>query len=704
MKKHQILLLLTLLCYILLFAPSFSSAKGKVKKHPKNQYLANASFQIKQPLNHWNFTLSLSCNRILLESEIKNSKITIYPKKRPNQKITASFGNLSKNGKVVSYTFSPTEQKKLCPKNRSMDGSYYLTCTHFSKKLSFSYQERIPNQALSGFVFYPDGNPVSIALISLKTKKSAKKTLTDKNGHYNIKSDSKKATLTVTKSGFLGTSLSIPSVSSPGTICENIVLHPKDTASYLSFSVTDSKDHPISNASLSLVKAKAVISANPLSDPIDSVSPKDIVYLGTTDADGTASICNTNNFATLHAGFTKVTADSSVQLSYSPQNLPDISATKTSSSDKHSSSSSARILSAQQLNLSEQYTLYVHKNNSFLPQKLSFSLSDFVTDQISFHIRLAACPDVTLSALSFEPTHRSSLSACQKASLTFFQNGQKTPIYHQKLGKESLTFYDSFLKTSAITLPCFLENVTYYVQFRLYDAFDQVIEASTLFPMTVCNKTFCPKAEASFQTIALFPTYYTRFLVYGNFALDTDSILFSLYQKENGTYYKTDTIAVEPISKIDHTTFCTNLIAPNLLADKDYLLVSADDTIYASPTAFTAKAACLFSSKKEAQLSIAPLSKISCTSASKALYRSDSNEPVSYTYHTQNTITTDQIRSCQTYLNTVVAFYHKNGTLIQFIITDPATAKSPSFLSQKAYTICDIYTNHALLSTTQPSY
>ena len=39
MKKHQILLLLTLLCYILLFSPSFSSAKDKVKKHPKNQYM-----------------------------------------------------------------------------------------------------------------------------------------------------------------------------------------------------------------------------------------------------------------------------------------------------------------------------------------------------------------------------------------------------------------------------------------------------------------------------------------------------------------------------------------------------------------------------------------------------------------------------------------------------------------------------------------
>ena len=135
----------------------------------KKTYLPNASFQIKKTINPWNFTVTLSCNRILLENEIKDSSLTVFPKGKSTPKLKAGFLELSPNGKEITYLFNNDSQKKLCPGDFSMDGNYTLQSSHFRKKLSLTYEERLPKNTLSGFVFKQDGNPVKNAILSLKT-------------------------------------------------------------------------------------------------------------------------------------------------------------------------------------------------------------------------------------------------------------------------------------------------------------------------------------------------------------------------------------------------------------------------------------------------------------------------------------------------------------------------------------------------------
>lgn len=701
-----------------------TTLKNKLKINAKTQHLVNTSFQIKQPLSTWDFTLSLSCNRILLYEEIKNSKITIYPQQHPDKKITASFSKLSENGKTASYTFSPTEQKKLCPGNRSMDGMYYLTCTHFPKKLSFSYQERISNQTLSGFVFYPNGNPVSKALVSLKTKKSVQKTYTDKNGHYSLKNTAKANYLTVTKSGFLDSTLPAPSPSSVGTNCENVILRPQNASSYLSFSITDTTDQPISNASLVLVKSEksSSVSAAKFKNHIDSISPQDIIYTGTTDTNGHFRLSNTNDFSALSSGCTQITVDSSVHLAYSSQNLTENNnlqplfskktstdhslkeTTKIKEAEKHFTADSIQILSPKQLNLAETYTIYISKDDFFLPQKISFSLSDFTTDQIFFHVRLSTCPNATLPSLSLQPSHTSSLSSCQKVSLTFYRTDQKSCIDQHEFIKNDLSFHDSVITTPNITMSHLSENITYYVQVRLYNASNQLLESSLLIPMTIQAGTLVPNLTPPNPVITLSPTYYARFLLYGNpMTSHTKPLTFTLYQKAGTMYYKITDFITESFSKTNNNIFCTNLIVPNLLPDQHYL-ITCNDTFSILPTTFYSSASFLFPTKKEALFSTVPLSKILCSSVPNDVSPSERKDSVQYFYHTQNEITIDQVRSCQTYLNTVIAFYRADGTFFHSILTDPVSAKRLSFVSKKQYTICDIYTNHSLLSTSQTAY
>ena len=69
----------------------------------KKQILPNAVFKVNKGINPWNFTISLSCSRILLKKEIQADKLTITPKGRKSPKLTASFTSISADGKEIIY-------------------------------------------------------------------------------------------------------------------------------------------------------------------------------------------------------------------------------------------------------------------------------------------------------------------------------------------------------------------------------------------------------------------------------------------------------------------------------------------------------------------------------------------------------------------------------------------------------------------------
>lgn len=668
--------------------------KNKISIHTKNFHLSNASFQIKKKLNPWNFTLSLSCSRILLRKEIQNSKITIYPKKKTNKKVTASFSRLSSDGKTVFYTFSPTEQKKLCPGDSSMNGTYYLTSTHFSKKLSFFYQERIAKQSLSGFVFYSNGNPVAKALVSLKTEKSVRKAKTDNFGHYCIRKIKKADSLTVSKKGCIDAVISQPVISEKGTICENVILHSKkDVSASASFLVTDTQNTPVANASVSLIRQSKRVTKNTAC--MDNIPKECIVYSGTTDSNGKIIFANTEHSTSSTCGYTCITTDENTHIAYSKE--------------KQASAKNTILLSESQFSALDRYAVYIEKESeaaSYLSQKVTFSLKEMLNNHAFFHIRLSENPDLTIPSLCLQPTRQSSQISVEKASFLFYNPTQKSILYEKVFDRNALIFQDSSLLTPSIKLPHFPQNSSCYLQIRLYDAASQLIEASPLLPLFQKNHTLTFQNSDNDTVISLLPTYYARFLIcFSQMPDSANSISFCLSQKTGEAYCYTDTISIKTVKQISKTLYCANLIVPNLFLEKDYLLTTENTTVAIEPYTFTADVSHAYPTETEALSCITPLAKIFCIPLhTDKFIPLENGKAVPFYYHSLHEITMSQLRSCKTYPNSVLAFYDKNGILLYSLLTDPITAEDASVLSKKTYTSYDIYTNHYLLRTTQTAY
>ena len=659
--------------------------KNQVTIQEKKKILPNATFKVKKTINPWNFTITLSCSRILLEKEINTDKLSIYPKGKKSPKLTASFTKLSDNGQEIIYTLNTFSQAKLCPGNFSMDGTYILESKRFSKKLSLTYQERLTKNTLSGFVFYTNGNCVKNALVTLKKGDiTIKKSYTDKNGHYLFKNISGSDCLTVEKSGFQKCTIQNPIISPKGTTCENIILRSeKDTDIAIEFFVTDKQDIPIPNTSIYLLEEKET---KPNNHKTDSFSKDDILYSGTTDSTGKLLLSNTSSVpANPYSG---LIFEEQTTLTYSSNQKPPVT--------------NKNVLAKTILDCNKTYAIYIKNfsleqpHSSYLTKKIIFSFSNILTNRALLHIKLEPCPLTSIKNLSIISDTPSSIY--RSLSLQFFHPDRKESFYELTISKEQFRELGNQIVIPSLLLPTALPDGTYYLCIKALSEENNILSKSNFI---TCNIT---KHAISLKEVTLQKPQYARILAYGNFESRVSDIAsFQLYQKVSNHYFFLQNVSTEQFTKKSHEFSLANLFLENLLPDTDYILIPSSSTIAAQEyVSFHTTKQTIFPTKVDAEHSLTPLSRIHCLknfipSIPPNFYL----DTISISYQKSHNVTQDFVRRCQTYPNCVIAIYNSSGTLLTSTIT---TSPMLDYTSFPKYSIIDIYANNKILKTNQTSY
>ena len=675
----------------------------------KKNILPNAIFRIKENINPWNFTLTLSCSRILLKNEISSDTLTILPKGKSAPKLTASFSKLSSDGKEITYTLSSSSQKKLCPGDFSMDGNYILESTCFSKKLSFTYYERLTKNTLSGFVLKEDGNPIKNALLSLKRTGLPDLTcFSDTNGHYTFQNAFNSTSLTVEKDGYQKRMINNPAISSEGTTCENIILRSSwDTSAAINFLVTDIEDNPISNALISILSTKKTTdSINNTPKNTDSyIDKNDILYSGATDSTGTLLLTNSN--ALPAAPCSILTLDQNASLSYS--------------SSAQLFSTNTTILPSSILNSTDNYTIYVSKfspdnvSSAYQTQKLEFSFCNLITNQATIHIRLEKCQNIKIDNLILNYTN--SLSDCCLISLSFYHPKQKKSFYQYIISREQFTNNDTkeFYSQNSLSiadctihlsssLPLTIPDDRYYFSITILSKENTTIAASAIVPITIQNSSLLS------DPITLHQPRFARVLAYSeaNVNVLSDNS-FLLYQKCDNYYFLIHTFYAKNITKNNNYYTTASILLSHLLPEQNYLLLCKNKSLFINHfTCFFTTELNIYLTKNNAEYSSVPISKIQCLSAdnkeNSSIPLDFSSDHIPISYHICHTITEEFIRSSKTYPNCVMAFYQRNGTLLSLNLMIPPANQEVIHSSNRSNSIIDIYTNKEILITNQDSY
>lgn len=660
---------------------------NKVTITNKKNILPNAVFKVKNSINPWDFTVSLSCSRILLKKEIQSDTLTILPKGKKAPVLNAAFSKLSEDGKEVTYTLNSSSQKKLCPGNFSMDGNYTLESTCFSKKLPLTYEERLPQNTLSGFVFHTDGNPVKNALISLKKGAvTTKKCYTNQNGHYKLHGVFESDSMIVEKDGYQTTVLQNPTISEKGTTCENIVLRSLSESSVnLKFLVSDTDNNPLPDASIQIFKKKE-IQQNTNSESIDSFDKNDLLYFGKTDASGTLLLSNSTNSSV--SSCSNLTIQEKTVLSYS--------------ASSSLSSANTEILPSSALNTVDNYTIYANKfsienpGSAYTMQKIQFSFYNLITNQAFLHIKLKKCSNTQIKNLTL--TYENSLSHCHAITLHFYHPEKHSAFYQYTVDKRFFQIEDNKI-TITVHLPVTLPDDTYFLSVDTLTEDGMLLAKSPVFPITIQNSCLSSKS------VSLYRPRYARALVYRDFMeYFPYKVSFHLYQKCNGNYFFIDTYSTTPFTKNENNFITANLLFSNLLPEQNYFLLPVPEDVSAKELLFfSTTLQNTFLSKENANYSNTPLLQIHCITKNHANsdFPEDFNsDNIKIRYHTLHNISEDFIRSSQSYPNSVTAVYLKNGNLLTTTLTVPP-ADNQKIIQASTSNIIDIYTNKEILITNQ---
>jgi Bacterial Ig-like domain (group 2). len=661
----------------------------------KKMTLPNASLQIKETINPYNFTLTLSCSRILLEHEIKDSLLTMFPKGKTAPKLKANFLELSNNGKEITYLFNAESQKKLCPGDFSMDGRYIVQSSHYHKKLSLTYQERLTKNTLAGFVLKQDGNPVKNAMLSLKTDSGTKKCNTDEHGRYLIKNiTSSPISLTASKDGFQTVTIQEPPLSQKGVSCENFILRPLDNECIsIEFLVTDTNNHPIPNSEITITSLtnKSDNHTEKHFSFSDNLSEKNILFTNQTNADGKLFLTNkvdSNNFPAPCSAFQ---VNKETKLTYLPTYQP--------------AENDTIPFTDKTFNTKSQYLIYVNKTSSeksptsYYAQKIYFSFSHLASNHAFFHVQLLKCPKLSIESMSFPIEETMPPLSCKTALLRLFHKEKKEPAYEHSINLSSFQITEKELSLSSFQLPISLFDGIYYIQLQLFSKEGEILMETPISQVMIQSSTLVsPK-------IALRKPRYARIIAYSNAANHIpETASFSLYQKSGQSYFLIDTFTTDFFTANNNAIYTAKLILSHLLSNENYLLIPKEDTITANETLpFTATPDNTYLTKKEAYHSILPLAKVHCDNKSDFV---TTDKPfITITYSDFHKITADFIRTSPSYPNCVLAFYQTDGILLTTALTNK-TEKTivPALVSEKSSSILDIYTNRETLVTNQKSY
>lgn len=661
----------------------------------KKHCIPNAFFKTKKNINSWNFTFTLSCSRILLKSEISSDILNISPKGKTSPKLTASFSKLSSDGKTITYKLSPSSQKKLCPGDSSMNGTYILKSSSFSQKLTVTYKERLTNNTISGFVLKEDGSPIKNALLSLKKQGIAKQNCySDSNGHYSFQNVVSSDTLIVSKDGFQTKKVDNPTVSREGITCENIILRSSDCSSAaIKFLVTDKKNVSIPDADIYLLSGTSANTIDTVNNKTSAGFIKEdvILYSGKTDNNGT--ILLTSFDKNKNAPCSCIDIDNDSKLSYSAN-------TKLFSTNTVKLSNSI-------LNTADYYTIIVQSffpdniTASYQTQLFTFSFSDLLTEHAEIHILLSKNTTITLDNIIFYSAD--SLSDCHTLSISLYHPQQNKSFYQAALSNENFKRENNEIILTA-SLPLSIPDGTYYISVKALSKSDILLAASSILPITITDSKILS------ENILLEQPRFARLLAYLNESDNLlDNVSFNLYQKCDNFYFYIKSIAGKSFQKNNADFYTASLLLSGLHEKCQYLLLPAGNSFQVrNSTPFSVTSENSYLSENSAWYS-SPIIKLECLLSSEnnisSFYFSNNTSPFINAPHC-HTISQKFIRSSNNYPNCVFAYYKKNGTLLSLSLTLSPINQNKVFSFSNSNTITDIYINKKILITNQdcPSF
>lgn len=652
--------------------------KDTVKIINRKKLLPNATFHLKGQINPWNFTITLSCNRILLKKEVKHTTITLQNAKQKKWRYKATFSGISSNGKKITYTLSSSAQKKLCPKNDSKNGIYYVSSDSFSKIFKTRYQERISKNTIAGFTLQTNGQSLANAKLTLTCKNKTYTVKSDKNGHYIFHAVKNPLSLSVQKTGYISQSISLLSSSTKGSLCENFILassSPADNNHALAFYLHDSNNHPIKDASVYVTKT------------YDST----VIFSGKSDSSGKLLFCNDTNLQ--KGDCSVITYDQNPQLHLRQDYTPDFS--------------NRYIISETQLNASNSYTIHIKKepsektDDSYQSMHFSFSYKNLMTKYAFFSLSLTDCSAVSFNHVSLKWDTSLLIEPSYSVTLQIYN-----PISHNSFFEETILLkttnstYLSSLLTEITDL--YLPDDTYYLQLKVLDSNQNIKGISPVVPMVVNN------GLASCPSITIQPPMLLRALNYCEYGNTINTASYDLYQKSDSSYFYQGNFRSDSFAFSSSEYLTSNLLLPYLCLNTEYVLIPKKDSVFADRfytftpishnTVLTGPTASLPS----------PALQIHCINSLYHTFYSSLPADFSIKKSANNarenfSITQDFVRTCQTYPNSVTAIYKSNGTLASLILSNSTDTVLPTSKGNKKL-ITDVYTNGKFRKTNQHSY
>lgn len=451
-------------------------------------------------VNSINYTVKLKAAKIMQTSEVKSSYIQLVKQKH---ELKGQFKNLSANGRYITYELNNDAVKQLTPDDRTMDGTYTMSCSLSSRKLNINYAEHFVGQSVTGFVMTPGGNPVENANITISNNNFTVNTTSDKNGYYNVRFPKPETVvLTVSCNNYYTRTIKDIYLKIPKSVCKNIVMHKKETSdknsSLLSayFNIRSYDKQPVKLEISSCDATAGVSSSDTTSNNLSRNSTADTLL-----SDTTANALSNNSTADAYSNSQTFTTDESGGLFISPDDAL--------TSKKLLSDADIITLSSTNKNISHKENIeaknYPAFSYPFLYQKkyhvkifssankslqadceFYFSFDNFTSCNLIFDITLNQTNKTIfpLSLLPLNPGSNIDLEKINYYHADLYQIGIPAPLCYFNFCENTPANFASKINSSEL----YLKNGNfYYAVFRALDYTNNIILSDILAPFKIEN-------------------------------------------------------------------------------------------------------------------------------------------------------------------------------------------------------------------------
>ena len=451
-------------------------------------------------VNSINYTVKLKAAKIMQTSEVKSSYIQLVKQKH---ELKGQFKNLSANGRYITYELDNDAVKQLTPGDRTMDGTYTMSCSLSSRKLNINYAEHFVGQSVTGFVMTPGGNPVENANITISNNNFTVNTTSDKNGYYNVRFPKPETVvLTVSCNNYYTRTIKDIYLKIPKSVCKNIVMHKKETSDKNSFllsayfNIRSYDKQPVKLEISSCDATAGVSSSDTTSNNLSRNSAADTLL-----SDTTANALSNNSTADAYSNPQTFTTDESGGLFISPDDaltskklLSDADIITLSSTNKnisHKENIEAKNYPAFSYPFLYQRKYHVKifssANKSLQADcEFYFSFDNFTSCNLIFDITLNQTNKTIfpLSLLPLNPGSNIDLEKINYYHADLYQIGIPAPLCYFNFCENTPANFASKINSSEL----YLKNGNfYYAVFRALDYTNNIILSDILAPFKIEN-------------------------------------------------------------------------------------------------------------------------------------------------------------------------------------------------------------------------